>query len=84
MDLRTGETYETREAALKAGVPESDIAEIVRADQSIPEVRFSSGPFKGRTYKRTPSGQLVRCDTEHMAGFITKTNGRGELIRVKV
>ena len=84
MDLRTGETYETREDAQKAGVPDSDIAEIVRADQSIPEVRFTSGPFKGRVYKRTSSGQLVRCDTEHMAGFVTKTNGRGELVRVKI
>jgi hypothetical protein len=60
MDLRTGETYESREAARAAGVPESDIAEIVRHDEAIPEVRFSSGPFKDRVYKRQPSGQLVR------------------------
>lgn len=62
MDIRTGQTYETREDARRAGVPDSDIAEIVRADKGVPEVRFSSGPFKGRVYKRTPSGQLVRCD----------------------
>lgn len=62
MDLRTGETYETREAARAAGVPDSDIAEITRNDSSIPEVRFSSGPFKGRVYKRTSAGQLVRVD----------------------
>jgi hypothetical protein len=60
MDMRTGMTYETKDEALKAGVPESDIAEIVKADQAIPEVRFSSGPFKNRVYKRVPSGQLVR------------------------
>ena len=60
MDLRTGETYPTKEEALKSGVPESDIAEIVRADSDIPEVRFSSGPFKNRVYKRAPGGQLIR------------------------
>ena len=60
MDLRTGETYETKQAALDAGVPESDIAEIVRGDSNVPEVRFASGPFKNRVYKRTPAGQLVR------------------------
>lgn len=62
MDIRTGQTYETREDAEAAGVPASDIAEIVRGDSSIPEVRFSSGPFKGRVYKRTPAGQLIRVD----------------------
>ena len=60
MDLRTGKTYDTKEEALADGVPESDIAEIVRRDKSLPEVRFSSGPFKDRTYKRTLSGNLVR------------------------
>lgn len=61
MDLRTGETYETKDAALKAGVPASDIAEVVKGDHNIPEVRFSSGPFKGRVYKRVPeTGQLIR------------------------
>ena len=63
MDLRTGKTYETREQALASGVPSSDIAEIVRADSNVPEVRFSSGPFKNRVYKRAPSGQLVRVKT---------------------
>lgn len=61
MDMRTGETYDTKEAAIAAGVPESDIAEIVRGDSAIPEVRFASGPFKNRVYKRVPeTGQLVR------------------------
>lgn len=60
MDLRTGQTYATREDALEAGVPASDIAEIVRRDEDIPEVRFMSGPFKDRVYKRAPSGNLVR------------------------
>ena len=60
MDLRTGKTYETREDAERAGVPASDIAEVVRYDSKVPVVRFSSGPFKGRAYRRTPAGQLVR------------------------
>jgi hypothetical protein len=61
MDLRTGETYATKEDALAAGVPESDIAEIVRHDDNVPVVKFASGPFKDRTYKRHPqTGQLIR------------------------
>jgi len=60
MDIRTGKTYETREAALNDGVPPADIAEVTRHDPSIPTVRFESGPFKNRVYKRTETGQLVR------------------------
>jgi hypothetical protein len=63
MDIRTGETYATRDEALAAGVPASDIAEVTRmdVDGSIPEVRFASGPFKNRVYKRVEAtGQLVR------------------------
>lgn len=63
MDLRTGKTYETKEEALSDGVPESDIAEVVRRDKNLPIVRFSSGPFKNRAYRRMPNGQLVRCGT---------------------
>ncbi len=60
MDLRTGETYTTRDAAQAAGVPESDIAEVIQT-KDWPIVRFSSGPFKNRTYRRHPeTGQLVR------------------------
>ena len=61
MDIRTGRTYETKDDALHDGVPESDIAEVLISKLSDePEVRFSSGPFKNRAYKRTPSGNLVR------------------------
>jgi hypothetical protein len=65
MDMRTGRTYETLDAALAAGVPRSDVAEIVdadvvRRDDAIPVVRFASGPFKGRAYKRDGRGNLVR------------------------
>jgi hypothetical protein len=41
MDIRTGETYETREAALAAGVPESDIAEVKLTRQG-PEPTFTN------------------------------------------
>lgn len=65
MDIRTGRTYDTKEAAIADGVPESDIAEIVgdpsnRRDAAGAIVRFTSGPFKDRTYRRSDSGQLVR------------------------
>lgn len=82
MDLRTGQTFETREDALKAGVPDSDIAEVVRQDGSLPEVRFANGPFKDRVYKRGPSGQLIRVSGHHK-GWIEKTNGRGAVVRVR-
>ena len=65
MDIRTGRIYETKEAALAAGVPESDIAEII-GDPANPHpdageiVRFENGPFKNRTYRRMPNGQLQR------------------------
>lgn len=61
MDLRTGDTYSAKEEAIAAGVPPSDLAEIVRHDDGVPEVRFASGPFKNRVYKRVAqTGQLVR------------------------
>lgn len=84
MDIRTGQTYDTREAATAAGVPDSDIAEIVRGDSSIPEVRFASGPFKNRVYKRHPdTGQLIRVDVGNRAGYVTKNDGAGNPVRVK-
>jgi len=61
VDLRTGRTYESYEAAREAGVPASDIAEVLISKlQDDPVVRFSTGPFKDREYKRTPTGGLVR------------------------
>lgn len=68
MDIRTGYTYATREDALHAGVPDSDIAELTRRDGDIPEVRFKGGPFKNRVYKRTSAGQLIRVDRPARAG----------------
>ena len=83
MDMRTGRTYETKEAALAAGVPESDIAEVTQTLDNLPEVKFSSGPFKDRTYKRTANGQLVRVSGGPRNGWIEKTDGNGRTIRVK-
>ncbi len=64
MDMRTGQTFETEEAAIAAGVPKSDLALIASVDPKRPEtwelVKFSSGPFKDRTYRRMPNGQLQR------------------------
>ena len=59
MDIRTGQAYPTKDDAINAGVPESDIAEVNWKEDS-PIIRFSSGPFKNRAYKRNPiTGQLV-------------------------
>lgn len=62
MDIRTGQTYETLEAALAAGVPESDVAHVT-VDQRLrdgrPIVKFSKGSFK--SYRRNETGELVRA-----------------------
>ncbi len=61
MDLRTGKLYATKDEALADGVPASDLAEVTHQDlRAAPEVRFTSGPFKDRVYKRTAQGNLVR------------------------
>lgn len=39
MDIRTGRIYETKEAALAAGVPESDIAEIRHITMTLETAR---------------------------------------------
>lgn len=54
MDMRTGRTYETREDAISAGVPESDIALIKFGPDGEPrpsfakpaKVKFTKGSFK--------------------------------------
>jgi Asp-tRNA(Asn)/Glu-tRNA(Gln) amidotransferase C subunit len=59
MDLRTGKTYETEQAALADGVPESDIALVEqRLRDGKPIVKFSKGSFK--SFVRAEDGQLVR------------------------
>lgn len=60
MDIRTGKTYETLEAAFADGVPESDVAHILeqRLKNGEPIVKFSKGSFK--SYRRNEAGELVR------------------------
>jgi hypothetical protein len=66
MDIGTGKRYETLRAALADGVPASDVAYVIDGTaeervKAMPDVRFASGPFKGRTYRRDPkTGNLVR------------------------
>lgn len=81
MDMRTGKTYDTKKDALRAGVPASDIAEVTQNGDDCPEVRFASGPFKNRVYRRAQNGQLVRVSVKR--GDITKTDGAGNVVRVK-
>jgi hypothetical protein len=58
MDLRTGQTYETEQQAIDAGVPRSDIAHVEqRLRDGKPIVKFSKGSFK--SYRRE-DGELVR------------------------
>ena len=63
MDMRTGEVYKTREAAVAAGVPLEALAEVEVAQGEI--VHVMTGPFKGRVYERTgPSSTRRRIDVE--------------------
>lgn len=60
MDIRSGKTYETLDAALADGVPRSDIAHVTtdeRLNRGLPIVKFSKGSFK--SFKRE-DGELVR------------------------
>lgn len=69
MDLRTGKTYDTAEAARADGVSESDLAQVecglsqierrLREGKSV--VKFSKGSFK--SFARNESGELVRTDS---------------------
>ena len=63
MDLRTGKIYETRAAALAAGVPSSDVVEVLspieeRLRKGLPVVRFTKGSFK--SFIRNADGELVK------------------------
>lgn len=61
MNTRTGEIYPDINTAFAAGIPHESLAEVVTNDAEWPEVRFTSGPFKNRLYKRnTTTGQLIR------------------------
>lgn len=45
MDLNTGKTYPSIEAALKDGVSESDVVHISGSKEN-PKLKFSKGSFK--------------------------------------
>ena len=66
MDIGTGKRYATKEEANAAGVRDSDLAFVngVTPDPSTWErVQFTSGPFKGRVYRRNPiTLQLMRVE----------------------
>lgn len=53
MDMRTGQIYPSRDAALDAGVPEEHA---VPVDVSAGIITIVSGPFKGRRYERRSDG----------------------------
>lgn len=57
MDIRTGKTYATREEALAAGVPKSDLAWYVVEPDGEPKptfakLKFSKGSFKEAGVKK--------------------------------
>jgi len=60
MDIATGKTYPTLEAALADGVPRANIAQVLeqRLKDGTPIVKFSKGSFK--SFVRDDVGALVR------------------------
>lgn len=57
MDMRNGDLYPSREAALAAGVPADRIAQVKPVSGDTLEiVRIDTGPFRGRVYRRTATG----------------------------
>lgn len=53
MDTRTGETYPTKQAALDAGVPERDIAEVRGHARAVGRLRMAcKNEHKRRKAKR--------------------------------
>jgi len=56
MDTRQGNIYPTRQGAVDAGVPDFAIASVTPISDDV--LRITSGPMKGRYYKRTATGLL--------------------------
>ena len=61
MDDRNGNVYPSLAAALDAGVPAEHAKEVEAIYGEL--LRVTSGPFKGRTYRRTATG-VVRVDNQ--------------------
>jgi hypothetical protein len=56
MDTRTGQTYESLEEAISAGVPANNVALRDGTGRYV----IQNGPFKGRVYRLNARGQSVR------------------------
>lgn len=69
MDIGTGKTYRSECDALRDGVPQSDIANVIQRPGHVPQVRVKNGPFRGRVYVRNAAGQLVRVDRPRRGGL---------------
>ena len=63
MDTRNGNLYSSEAAALFAGVPREHVAQVEPVFADLELVRVTSGPFKGRCYRRLPNGNLQRDRT---------------------
>lgn len=61
-DLAELHLSETDAERVRRGELTLDQARLLAQLQDLPEVRFASGPFKDRSYKRNERGQLVRTD----------------------
>lgn len=64
MDLRTGRTYETKEAALADGVPESDVAEVQITRDHDFHLKFANpkypAPHQGKREAERRLRQMVK------------------------
>ena len=64
MDTRQGNIYPTLQDAIDAGVPGEHLAGVVPISDDVLSV--TSGPMKGRFYKRTATG-LIRVTSDGKA-----------------
>lgn len=70
MDDRNGNIYQSRDAALAAGVPAEHVQEVEYIHGEL--LRVTRGPFAGRVYRRTATG-IVRVD----AATVRKGQAKG-------
>jgi hypothetical protein len=59
MDIRTGKTYPTREAALADGVPDSDIAN-VKWRREGPDPKFTNPKYPARHQSKREQVRRIR------------------------
>lgn len=68
MDLRTGRMYRTKEEALAAGVPESDIAHVVWPEEAVRAFDEMNGHIKKVepkvTFSRRPFGSFKNAEVK--------------------